>query len=238
MNFNHKTTALQFSGGRDSLATLYWMRDHWDDLTVYWLNTQNAFPETLELMDKVRRMVPHFCEVAGSQPDSFREHGLATDLLPAEWTPIGIHSGGSAGPLMQSRYDCCWRVLMEPLHRAMKQDGIKTIIRGERSSDTHRAGLRSGQMYEGIEYYFPIEEWSDEEVMGYLRLHKVEIPKFYEDGGTTSFDCMDCTAWWGEGRAAYLKKHHPEAAKRLSQRLNQIEHAILFHARQMQDELE
>jgi 3'-phosphoadenosine 5'-phosphosulfate sulfotransferase (PAPS reductase)/FAD synthetase len=48
---------LQFSGGKDSLACLLLLRPWWDRLTVMWVNTGAAFPETLELMEAVRSRV-------------------------------------------------------------------------------------------------------------------------------------------------------------------------------------
>jgi len=233
---SHTRIALQFSGGKDSLAALYLLRTHWERITVYWLNTGNAFPETHALMAQTRDAVPNFVEVQGDQEASFSQHGYPSDLVPAEHTPIGVACGGSPGPLIQGRYDCCWRVLMKPLHDRMVEDRITLIIRGEKSADAHRA--QHGSFFDGISYYSPIENWTDTMVLRYLRSQHIALPRFYEEGHNTSFDCMDCTAWWGEGRAAYLKRHHPAHYERLMSRLNEIEHAILWHARPLQKELE
>ena len=65
----HERIALQVSGGRDSLACFYLLKDAGllDKVTVYWVNTGDAFPETIEIMDLVRDMTPHFVEISGNQ---------------------------------------------------------------------------------------------------------------------------------------------------------------------------
>jgi phosphoadenosine phosphosulfate reductase len=54
----HERIVLQFSGGKDSLASLQMVRDHWAKITVAWVNSGDVFPETIELMDTVRARVP------------------------------------------------------------------------------------------------------------------------------------------------------------------------------------
>ena len=54
----HDLIALQLSGGRDSIACLYLLKPYWDRLTVYWLDTGAAFPETVSLMQQVRDKPP------------------------------------------------------------------------------------------------------------------------------------------------------------------------------------
>jgi phosphoadenosine phosphosulfate reductase len=44
-------TALQFSGGKDSLACLHLYREQWPDLLVMWLNTGAVYPEMMDYMD-------------------------------------------------------------------------------------------------------------------------------------------------------------------------------------------
>src|SRR5213076_1916096 len=117
----HERIALQFSGGKDSLALLYLMRPFWDRLTVYWLDTGDAFPETAALVAEVEAMVPHFVTVHGIQPEVIAEFGLPSDLVPARSTPVGIAATGT-GILIQDRYSCCLRSLMLPLHGRMRAD--------------------------------------------------------------------------------------------------------------------
>jgi phosphoadenosine phosphosulfate reductase len=221
------TTALQFSGGKDSLATLYLMREHWDKLRVYWMNTGDPFPETLELVARVRAMVPHFTEVKGDVHKLIAERGIPTDLLPATSTPFGIMVSGR-GVKMQERYACCRAALMEPMHQRMKDDGITTIIRGQKSVDSLKGPYRSGDVADGFTFVYPIEGWSDEQVFNYLTSEGIELPRFYQTM-KSSPDCLNCSAWWGEGRAQYLKDNHPAAHALYKQRLKAIKIAVVEH---------
>ncbi|MEN2425987.1 phosphoadenosine phosphosulfate reductase family protein [Chromobacterium vaccinii] len=232
----HQRIALQLSGGRDSLACLYLLRPHWDRLTVYWLNSGDAFPEVRALMDEIRAMVPDFVEVDGRQPEVVAQFGPPTDLMPADSHPIGLY-GGSSGLPLQQRFDCCWRVLMEPMHRRMLADGITLIIRGQRADDALKARIHDGDVLDGIAYHFPIEAWNAQQVNDYLASQGVALPRFYQTLALTP-DCVSCTAWWSEGRAAYLRHHHPDAHARYMQGLDRIQQAVAPHIAAFNQEIQ
>jgi phosphoadenosine phosphosulfate reductase len=220
----HERIALQFSGGKDSLALLYLMRPYWDRLTVYWLDTGDAFPETRETIKQIAGLiVPHLEIIYGNQPGVIEQFGIPSDLVPANSTPIGIAAKGG-GVLIQDRYSCCMRSLMLPMHERMVKDGITLIIRGQKASDMMRSPLKSGDVENGIEYLFPLQDWDDKRVFDYLRKQGVEIPRFYEIM-SASPDCMSCSAYWEDGRAAYLKQYHTQAYEEYQRRLNAISSA-------------
>ncbi len=221
----HDHIALQVSGGRDSLACLYLLRPYWHRLTVYWCNTGAPFPETVEIMNQVREMVPRFMEIEGDQPAVVAGFGLPSDIVPASHTPIGLIGGDSAGPLIQDRYSCCANVIMLPLHRKMQEDGITLVIRGQKKADRLKSPLASGQTDLGIEYLFPIEDWTSEQVMTYLQSQGAPIPRFYEVMDSAP-DCMTCSAYWETGAAAYLKRYHHEHYIEVQRRLDFINAAI------------
>lgn len=221
----HEKIALQVSGGRDSIACLYLLRPYWDRLTVYWCNTGSAFPETVELMHRIREMVPHFIEINGDQPGVITRYGMPSDIVPAENTPIGIMGTGGPGPLIQDRYSCCANVMMLPMHLRMVEDGVTLVIRGQKTADHLKSTARSGTIENGIEYLFPIQDWTVDGVMHYLRQQNAPIPRFYEmlDGAP---DCMTCSAYWENGAAAYLKRYHYPAYQEVQRRLDIINEAV------------
>jgi len=219
-----KKVALQFSGGKDSLALLHLMQPYWNDLTVYYCNSGDTFPEIDQLIDAVKSIVPNFVEVKGRKPLVEQFHGWASDLL----TPSSTHFGamvGDEGPALTDRYTCCTLSLMEPMHERMHADEIEVIIRGQRNSDRLKSPVVSGQVHDGFEIYFPLADFTEEQVFAYLKEHGIPVPRFYTEGMTSGGDCLHCTAWLEHGQAKYLKKFHPQAAKVVFHRLEEIKKA-------------
>lgn len=229
--------ALQVSGGRDSIACLYRLKEleilHL--VTVYWLNTGAAFPETVNIMRQVRMMASRFVEIEGHQPEVIAQFGMPTDVLPRTSTPIGVVTGQSQ-VLMQDTYSCCARVVMEPMHRRMLEDGITLIVRGQRADDRHKSPLSSGAIENGMEYLFPIEDWSAADVDSYLVKMGAPVHPAYEFMSTTP-DCMTCSGWWEDGRASFLKARHPEAYAEYQRRLEIIRANIIPHITTMNNEI-
>lgn len=223
----HERIALQFSGGKDSIACLFLLKPFWDRITVYWLDTGAAFPETVALAQQVRDMVPNFARIEGRQPDVIEAFGIPSDIVPVSGTPIGIEVAGGGQPI-QDRYLCCYRSIMLPMHERMIEDGITLIIRGQKDADRFKARVRSGEVHDGIEYLFPIQDWTSKQVMDYLREQNAPIPRFYEVLNTAP-DCMTCSAWWEEGAAKYLKRYHHAQYLENQTRLDIINKAVGEH---------
>ena len=224
----HEKIALQFSGGRDSIACLYLMRAFLDRITVYWLNTGSTFPETVATIKHVRELAPNFVEIEGRQPQVIETFGIPSDLVPVSSTPMGIIGEGSQAPLIQDRYSCCARSIMLPLHERMIADGITLIIRGQKNADRLKGTLRSGDVENGIEYLYPIEDWSHAQTLRYLNDEGAPIPRFYEVMDSAP-DCMTCSAWWENGAAKYLKRYHFDAYQEVQRRLDIINAAVGGH---------
>lgn len=221
----HTKIAFQFSGGKDSLAALYLLEAEWGRMTVYWLNSGDAFPETLDIVAMVRAAVPHFVEVPGHVEQVIEEFGLPSDITTANSTPLGqvIEPGTMK---LQDRYSCCARTVMNPLHNEMMKDGVTLIIRGQKQADHSKGPVRSGEVIDGVEYFYPIEDWTTAHVFEFLAVKGLPINRVYDTMSTTP-ECMSCSAWWDDKRGAYLKQFHPEQYAKYQSRLEQIRVVVM-----------
>lgn len=223
----HDRVALQLSGGRDSIAVLYLLKPWLDRITVYWVNTGAAFPETVALMAELRAWIPRFVEISGDQPGHINRFGYPSDLVPTSSTPVGrLVAPGTAA--IQDRYTCCINVMMLPMQKKMVEDGITLVIRGQKNADKLKAPSRSGTREYGAELLFPIQDWTAREVMDYLKAQGAPVPRFYEMLESAP-DCMTCSAYWEEGHAAYLKRYHHPAYLEVQRRLDTINNAVAVH---------
>lgn len=221
----HQRVAVQVSGGQDSLALLHLMLPWNEAFCVYWLNPGNPFPETVAMMAEIRASVHSFREVPGRQPETVALNGWPSDVVPIRWTRAGQFALGEKPFMVQGRFDCCWRSLMLPMHEAMISDGITCIIRGKRSDEADKSPSRDGDVIDGIEFAYPLWNWSADDVVAYLAAHDVPRPKSYRHA-SHSLDCMDCTAWWGDGLDTFLAAEYPEQHAEYSRRIRLIKSVI------------
>jgi len=147
--------------------------------------------------------------------------------VPSTATMFGAMMRGQEY-IIQDRYSCCFVTKMAPLHNRMIEDGITLIIRGQRKDDESKSPLQSGMTDNGIEYLFPIENWTAKQVMAFLEVKGAPIPRFYEMLDEAP-DCMTCSAWWEKGAAKYLKRYHYPAYLDLQGRLDAINRAVSEH---------
>lgn len=225
----HERVGFQFSGGRDSTVALYMLRQWWPQITVYHVDAGDQFPESRSVVARVRADI----ETAGGRFEviftdvekSRQEFGLPSDLVPADNTPFGQLVAGKATTIV-GRYDCCWRNIMWPMHQRMQEDGITLIVRGQRDDEYATPPLRNGDVAGGIEFLYPVQGWTGDQVEEYLRSRSLPIADFYPEGVLRASDCMTCTAWWDDGRAQYLKRFHPKAHGIFISRAQQVREAI------------
>lgn len=217
---------LQFSGGKDSLACLLFLRDKLDEITVLWTDSGDSFPETLAQMEVVKSLCKNFVIVKGNQPRVIEEFGYPVDVLPVRNHVHVQSSTQQRRPKLQGFIDCCYRSLMEPMHKATLDLGATMIIRGQKSCDHHKSSIKSGDVVDGITYWFPIENWTDEQVMDYIKESSL-LPAHYSVA-KTSMDCMHCTAYLAENqwKLHYLKQFHHKQGAEVEKRLNIIRHEI------------
>jgi len=205
----HERIAFQFSGGKDSVAALFLLREYWSRFTVYFCDSGDSPEETQAVVRHVEALVPRFVRIPGRVWEVKAAHGLPTDVLPWSSAPSAHHHNTGDAPLMQDRVACCSRSVMAPLHARMEQDGITLIIRGQKSGDTHKGSFSSGDTVDGFEFLYPVQDWTDADCLAAMRVSGVPVPRYYDEGLTHFGDCAACTAWCEPGKGAYLAKHHP-----------------------------
>lgn len=217
----HTRVAMQYSGGKDSTAVIYLLQPWWDRLAVYWVNTGDTVPETKKIVDEIRARVGEFIEVQTDAPAWRKEHGDPSDVITA-----GNHEIGNAlgfGHLrLSSRFDCCRSNIMRPLHARMEQDEISLIVRGTKDSDMPTQPINSGEVYDGVEFLYPIQGWGDADVMAFLAQEGAPIAEYYDYGVPNGSDCLSCTAWWDDRKSAFLREKHPEQHARYVEMLGRI----------------
>lgn len=218
---------LQFSGGKDSTACLHLLRPYWDRLTVAWTNAGDSFDETMAIMEDVKSKVATFVEIKTDAPAQIAEHGWPVDLLPVSHTPWGRALDGNTGPRLQAYTVCCFENLWRPMDEKMRELGATLIIRGQRDSEKMKAPIKSGALVNGLEHWFPLEDWSEDQVFAYLRETGIAVPAHYAHTGT-SLDCKHCTAWLSETvpTIKWMKDAYPTEHAEVSRRLRAISDAV------------
>lgn len=189
----HKRVMLQFSAGKDSAACLWLLQPWWDKLDVVWCCQGNPYEETLEYMAHIENLVPRFLIVRGQQQAWVARHGHPVDVVPLVSTELGaVISRETPAAKLQAYTDCCRHNSWEPMQLVVIQGDYTCVIRGQKQQDCHKSPVTSGQVIDGVEYAFPLEGWSDEQVLDYVG---PRLPHSYKRGIPSSLDCADCTAY-------------------------------------------
>lgn len=214
---------LQFSGGKDSLACLELLRPWWDKLTLMWVNSGDAFPEVAEQARAAGRKCKLYIEIKGDQPQVIRDHGWPVDFLPVWHTSYGRELRPDSGPLFQPAITCCAQSLWKPAQDAIAELAPCTVIRGQRSDERYKGTATSGLVESGVTYLFPLEKWTEREVVEFLQERGVELPESY-GWFNSSPDCQHCTAFLEEnrGKYAWIAAQHPDLVPELRHRMEKI----------------
>jgi len=227
-------TAVQFSGGKDSLAVLHLMRDRFDsDTTVYFGDTGIVYPH-------IARFVAATCAALGLRLKVVKpavsalafhaKQGLPADIVPVERSAeMQPYLPSRREPLLQSGLSCCSALLWRPLQEALQADGVRVVYRGSKKCDG-QVGVADGFVHaHGITYHSPLWDWSEKDVFDYLKQVGIELPAHYAEVNS-SFDCYACTAWLNHtgvaDRLKWTKDHYPDLWPGIEARLRAVGAAI------------
>lgn len=215
--------ALAFSGGKDSMACLHLERETLD-FAIY-VDTGFTYPETLEMVEYTRSIVPVRIVKVGRLKQNERE-GIPSDVVPINWTPLGQQITGPKSVLIQSYLGCCYENISAPLLKAAKEFGVTELVYGQRNDETHKSPARNGDVVEGIVRSQPIENWTAEEVLAYLAT-QMAVPQHYILKHS-SLDCYDCTAFRkdSQDRIEWMKQKHPDLFVHYEKRADALSSAL------------
>lgn len=219
---------LQFSGGKDSLACLLLYWDQLDNITVMWGSSGDSFPETIAQMEKVKKTVPHFIEVKGNQPEVIQQLGYPVDVLPLRNYPAYQSMIQQDRLKLNGFIECCYSSFLKKCQDKCAELGATEIIRGQKRCDAQKSAIKNGDVVDGILYTMPIEEWTDAEVMDYVKDSPYLSEHYRSTDGRTGLDCLHCTAHLFENtwKMKYLETHHSAVAEEVKRRLRLIKREI------------
>ncbi len=228
-------TALWFSGGKDSMACLFLMKSRLKDIEVLFVNTGKYYPEQLETVASVRELCKNWHEVWTDREGQWIRNGLPSDLVPIDWTQFGQQLTSMKPFAVQSYLQCCWENIGDALLQKSKELGVTDVIRGQRLDDGHRAPAKNGSIVDGIAYHHPIENWTKERVLEYLRQEMGELPGHYALEHS-SLDCYDCTAYTDHSadRVEWMRVRHPKLHEQYASNMGLLRSAIRPIARSME----
>lgn len=189
----HENIALELSGGKDSVAVLYLLKEELHRITVYFMDTGDCSPETYDVIFKCKQLCHHFVHINGGVRKWRRQHGMPFVVVPS--SGINVHLAQDPDELqVVDQYTCCAENIMIPLHDRVLMDSNSLIIRGQKLSDGYKSPVRSGDVVDGVEFLFPLENKTDEEVMQYLKEVNAPVNHLYKHGHSLA-DCLGCTGW-------------------------------------------
>lgn len=220
----HEQVALLFSGGKDSLACLELLRPVIEKVTVIWSNPGDPYPETISLMERIKRSVPSFVEAKGAVHSFHQDFGWPVDMVPFESTPLGrMCAGDTPEPKLVQLDQCCNANMWLPLFEALRGSDATGCVRGDKRVDEWRPRFESNASINGVEYHLPLMEWVDQDVFKFIG---DAVPASYSRGHPASFDCMSCTAYLqhNPGRVRELGEKYPVAYNAV--------HKVLWHQRE------
>ena len=176
----HAPAALASSFGAEDMVLTDLIARHALPIGVFTLDTGRLPGETYALIDRVRE-----------------HYGLPVDVYYPERRTLeayvrnnGINAFYRSVELRQG---CCAIRKTEPLGRALAgKRAWLTGLRKAQSVTRSEVAIEEVDATHGIAKFNPLAEWSDTDVWGYIRAHKVPYNPLH-DRGYSSIGCAPCT---------------------------------------------
>lgn len=225
---NHDRAALQFSGGKDSLALLHLARPYLDKITVFFGDTGAVYPHVVDFVHTTCRDLGAKLVIVKPPVDLFDYHerfGLPSDIVPVEVSPeMMAFKPVKPKQMLQSPMTCCGALLWAPMTRAVNESGLPLVLRGSKACDPHVSVPPGFKDADGREYGSPLWDWSDADVLDYLA--DKEVPDQYNHGIGDSMDCWACTAHmdgkYAKAKLEYARDNYPDLWPVMKERIGRV----------------
>lgn len=239
---DHSHAALQFSGGKDSLALLHLARPYLDKITVFFADTGGVYPHVVKFIHRTCAEMGANLVVVKPDMNVFdytEKFGLPSDIVPVDVSPEMVRIlPEKPKQMLQSPLTCCGNMLWTPTFNAIRERGIMLVLRGSKACDPHVTVPPGFKDEEGREYSSPLWDWSDEQVMAYLA--DKEMPEQYP-AIKDSMDCWACTAHMGgkyaKAKLEFAKKRYPELWPEMRDRIQRVRHTVAEETARINDAL-
>ena len=222
----HKRILFLFSGGKDSVAVYHLIKPYLDRIIVGFVDTGDSAPEILSYIEKIEAETPNFVRYNSNVKEWIKENGYPSDVVPVEYTAEGHVFGSKKQLKVTSYFSCCRANIWEPLAQLAKHVNADAVITGQRNEDDHKSPIQSGTFDGNFYHYYPIVDWTTDEVVTYIKGQGETDARF--DLDHTSIDCMGCTAYCASQpeRMEYVRQKYPEKYADMISALTSIQKAV------------